>query len=317
MRILDHDDLPPGIEDQVQLLDGAAGWGPMDFSRVKRARKTGYPAADYFGVYAVEDGKVSSMVRVLRLPFTTRRGLEKVAAIQGVVTRRDRSRKGLARKLLEEVHRRERDAGNRFVLLWTGRGQVAHALYNSMGYADIYTPELAIRKCGLPTKSRKGYELRKASAADLDVIERLHGKATQGHLGFTPRPKGIVRSLLGLGFLTTEPFRIVLRKGEPVGYGLIQKNPSWSRLDEVVVMEGEDTGEVLSLFESETKGKWLELRNTFVRDALGVLRKRGYAITRFAYYGLLGLGLADQGQDVANELGVSSQKFACQQLDYF
>lgn len=305
------------MEEQVQLLDGSAGWGPMDFSRVEGARKMGYPAADYFGVYAVEDGKVCSMVRVLRVPYTTRSGLESVAAIQGVVTRRDRSRKGLARKLLEEVHRREREAGSRFVLLWTGRGQVAHGLYNSLGYVDIHTPELAIRKCAVDAKYRGDYELKQARAVDLRTVERLHNRATKGRLGFSPRPDGIVRSLVRIGFLTPEPFQMVVRRGEAVGYGMFRKDPAWSRLDELVFLEGEDAGEILSLFESKTKGKWLELRNTLVRDTLGVINRRGYSVTRFSYYGLLALSLENRRTNVSEELGVSSRTFSCQQLDYF
>ena len=299
------------------MLDASAGWGPMDFSRVKEARRVGYPAADYFGVYAVEDGKVSSMIRVLRLPFTTRRGLEKIAAIQGVVTRRDRSRKGLARSLLQEVHRREKAAGVRFSLLWTGRGQVAHGLYNSMGYADVYTPELAIRKCDGQHPMPRSYELKKARADDSDLIERLHRAATRGRIGFTPRPGGIVRSLLKLGFLRIESFRLILRDGKPVGYGLFQKSPGWSKLDEVTVLAGEDPEEIISLFESESKGCWLALRNTFVRDSIQALRKRHYSFTNFAYYGLLGLQFLDSRPDVSKMLGVSSRSFTCQQLDYF
>ena len=114
MRILDYDELPSGVEGQAQLLDMSAGWGPMDFRRVGDARRIGYPAADYFGVYAVEGGEVLSMVRVLRLPFTTPKGVEKIGAIQGVVTRRDRARRGLARKLIEEVHK-PREGGRKQV----------------------------------------------------------------------------------------------------------------------------------------------------------------------------------------------------------
>ncbi len=128
MRIVDHDELSSASQQQVHLLDMTAGWGALDFSDINQARKTGYPATDYFGVYAVEGGEVLSAVRVIRFPFTTPNEVRQVAGIQGVVTRRDTGRKGLAYKLLEEVHRRERASGKKFAMLWTGRGVVAHGL---------------------------------------------------------------------------------------------------------------------------------------------------------------------------------------------
>ena len=71
MRIIDHDELPLSMEAQIQfLLDMSAGWGPMDFKSIAEARRLGYPAADYVGVYAVEEREVLSEVRVIRIPFT-------------------------------------------------------------------------------------------------------------------------------------------------------------------------------------------------------------------------------------------------------
>jgi predicted acetyltransferase len=80
---------------------------PLDFKKMEEARRSGYPAADYFGVYAVENKQVASAVRVLRIPYTMGDGtVEIVSGIQGVVTRRESSRNGFARQLLSEVHER-------------------------------------------------------------------------------------------------------------------------------------------------------------------------------------------------------------------
>ena len=305
------------MEAEIQLLDLTAGWGTMDFRRAKEARKLGYPAADYFGVYAVEDGKVEAMIRVLRLPFTTPRGEKRVAAIQGVVTRRDRSRRGLARGLMEEVLRREKEAGSNFALLWTGRAMVAHSLYNSLGYVDVYTPEIAVRKCERTDSQRRRYRLKRARKGDWALLERIHRSASSGRIGFTPRPDGLVRSLLELGFLELGPVRLVLRDDEPVGYGFLRKEPGWSVLDEMAVLPEVDRKEILPLFEAEAAGTWLTLRNTLVRDLLGTLRSRGYSVTDLAYYSLLAAPLLDRPADIPKALGVTSPSFTCQRLDYF
>src|SRR3989442_1138551 len=120
LRIVDFDGLPPSAEASVHVLDMTAGWGLLGFKTLKEVTALGYPAADYVGLYAVEDGEAQSMVRVLRIPFSTTEGRETVSAVQGVVTRRDRSRRGLARRLLGEVHHSEKAAGSRISLLWTG-----------------------------------------------------------------------------------------------------------------------------------------------------------------------------------------------------
>jgi GNAT superfamily N-acetyltransferase len=288
----------------------------MEFERLHEARAAGYPAADYFGVYAIEGEEVLSVVRVLRLPFTTPKGRETVAAIQGVVTRRDRSRMGLARRLLEEVHRRERAIGIRFALLWTGYNNVARKLYNSLGYVDVYTPELAMRFVERSPKP-KGYELRAAQRKDWNLVEKLHSAATEGRLGFVPRPRGIVKSLIVLGFLEQEQLQLILRDGEPVGYVVLQRNPMWSKADEVVLLDGGRADAVLSLLESEAAGGWLVFRNTFVRDVGDLFRRRCYSITGLSYYGLLTLPLVASQADASRELGISSRSFSCQLLDYF
>jgi GNAT superfamily N-acetyltransferase len=317
LRIVDYDDIPDTYEPQLQLLDASTGWSPMDSGRLEQARKTGYPAAPYFGVYAVEGSEVQSAVRVLRLPYTTGDGKrEVVSAIQGVVTRRERSRMGLAKRLLEEVHRREAEAGIRFAMLWTGHSIMAHNLYTSIGYEDVYTPKLAIRKCGRSSVERRGYELRAFRMKDAETIGRLHDEATRGRVGFTPRPKGILQSLFKLGFVKTDMFRLVLHEGKPVGYLQARRDRDWVRSDEIVLKRGVDPDTVVSLLEAERPGGWLTLLGTFVTDNTGLLRRRGYLLTDGLYSGLLARPLQVSDGSL-KELGTDSKAFTCHYLDYF
>ncbi len=318
MRIVSLDELPEGWEPKAQLLDASVGWFLTDFKRMKEARRMGYPAADYFGVYAVEGDEVQSAVRVLRIPYTLGSGAtETVSAICGVVTRREWSRRGLAKALLGEVHRREATVGNRFCILWMGFWNFSHALYSSIGYSDIYTPRLAMRRCDGPKSERQKYKLRTAKKGDATTIEKLHAESTKGRVGFTPRPKSVLPPLFKLGLVKPDAFRLILSDGEPIGYLQMQKGPEWVKSDEVVLTERADPGEVASLLQREAAPRWLLLQGTFVRDSSDLLGRLGYLFTDYAYYGLMVRPLEGIHRDLKRELGTVNRSFTCHFLDYF
>jgi GNAT superfamily N-acetyltransferase len=318
LRIVDYDDLPEGLEPGVQLLDATTGWYPMDFARMKEARRLGYPTSSYFAVYAVEGNEVQSVVRVLRIPYTMADGgVESISGLQGLVTRPERSRMGLARRLLEEVHAREAAAGNRFVILWTGRGLMAHNLYESTGYVDVYTPSIAVLRCVKPRKVPDGYEMRRGKRDDARSIHELHAEATAGRVGFTPRPKGILPALFKLGFTKPDAFRLMLHKGELVGYAQLERGVGWAKSMEVVLKEGFDVGVALSLLESEASEGWLTLSGTFVSDQRSLLARRGYALTGNSYSSLLARPLEGKRESLLGDLGTVEPSFTCQYLDGF
>lgn len=315
---MSFDELPEEWEPKVQLLDASVGWFPTDFRRLKEARRMGYPAADYFGVYAVEGDEVQSAVRVLRIPYTLASGAtETVSAIQGVVTRREWSRRGLARALLAEVHRREATLGNRFSILWMGFWNFSHALYSSIGYADIYTPRLAMCRCDGPKSEKQKYKLRTAKKGDATTIQKLHSESTRGRVGFTPRPKSDLPPLFKLGWVKPDAFRLILSDGEPVGYLQMQKGRGWVKSDEVVLTERADPGEVVSLLQCEAAPGWLVLQGTFVRDSSDLLGKLGYSFSDYPYYGLMVRPLEGVHKDLKRELGTVNRSFTCHFLDYF
>lgn len=316
MRILEFDELPPDTETQAQLLDLSVAWAPVSFSKISEVRKMGYPCADYVGVYAVEKGEILSAVRVLRLPYTTPEGVRQIAGIQGVVTRRDSRRRGVARELLREVHRREKAAGCEYSMLWTGRGLVAHSLYESLGYRDVYTPDLAV----LHKSRNRGagrYVLESLGEGGTRVMEELHASATAGRLGFTPRPSGMVRSAIHLGFLPADSLFTIRRGGKDVGYAVLQKHHTWCSLEELVLDRRTPIEEVLPTLEASISDGWFVIRNTVVRDLTPLLQRRGYHCSPWAYYSLLALPLKRSGEDVVDMLGTGDRLFTCQGLDYF
>lgn len=318
MRIVSFDELPEDWEPKAQLLDASVDWFPTDFRRMREARRMGYPAADYFGVYAVEGNEVQSAVRVLRVPYTLANGTtETVSGIQGVVTRREWSRRGLAKALLAEVHRREAAFGNRFSMLWMGFWNFSHTLYSSIGYVDVYTPRLAMRRCNGPKSKRQKYKLTTAKKDDASTIEKLHAESTEGRVGFTPRPKNVLSPLFKLGWVKPDAFRLILSDGEPVGYLQMQKGRGRVKSDEVVLTKRADPAKVTSLLQSEAASGWLVLQGTFVRDSSDLLRRLGYLFTDYLYYGLMVRPLEGVHKDLKRELGTANRAFTCHFLDYF
>jgi GNAT superfamily N-acetyltransferase len=295
-----------------------------DLEDMRRAIKLGYPCADYFGVFAVENGEVLSTVRVSRVPYTFSDGKrEVVSAIGGVVTRHDHSHQGLARRLLEEVHRRETADGRRFSLLWTGRNNVAHHLYESLGYIDVYTPELAMVKCIRKLKTpSKQYSLVKARNKDAKTIEHIHSNATKNRLGFTPRAPGLMDVLFTLGWFRPELFHLILHDDKLIGYYLeFQKSRGWTGSSEIVVAADDkaEIEQVIPLLEREAGNGWLILGNTFVRDNHDALKSGGYKIASFAYTTLMAKPLdgTKPTKNVAKLLGVEDPRFVCHRLDGF
>jgi len=329
MRILTHDELPPDLETDLQLLRLSVGWPPRDFQRLRQARRLGYPAADYLGLYAVEDGRVVSTVRAVRVPFTFPDGhSETVSTVLSVITRRDRRGRGLARTLIGEVNARERRAGSSFCFLWTEHSLSAHRLYERMGYRDLYTVDLAVRRPSPASQGprRGAYTLERLKDGDAATVERLHAASTRGRTGFTPRRRGFLRSDRKLGLSGSEPVRLILKDGRPVGYVVLDEAPGWVSVGEVVLTTGgrSDRGATPAMvthlvadLERLAARRWLSLRYTFVRDHGRELERRGYAFGTGDRV-LMSLPLDGSPPDLqVSTLGSADPRFTCQLLDYF
>jgi GNAT superfamily N-acetyltransferase len=319
MRILNHDELSSDLEVDVQLLRLSVSWPPRDFHRMEQARKAGFPAPDYVGLYAVEDNRVVSTVRVVRLPFTfPDLRTETVSVIQSVITRRDCRGRGLARELINRVNTREREAGSKFSLLWTEHSLQAHQLYEHMGYRDVYTVDLAQRAPSRRAAASPNYAFRRVKDDDVAKVEQLHKTATQGRIGFTPRNRGFLNSILKLGLDESHPLHLILKEGVPVGYLALEEAPSWVKVTEVVMEGGPtNTTSLIADLERISVRRWLSIWNTFVRDSMPVLKSHRY-VHGTGDRVLMSLPLESSLLlDQESLLGVTDPRFTCQALDYF
>jgi hypothetical protein len=127
----------------------------------------------------------------------------------------------------------------------------------------------------------------------------------------------MISSVIHLGFLPAKSLYTIRRARETVGYAVLQKHPTYCSLEELVVDHGTSIGDVLPTLEATVEDGWFVIRNTSVRDALRLLRRRGYHETPWVYYGLLALPLERPDEDVVDRLGTTSRRFTCQGLDYF
>ena len=144
MRILTYDELAPEMDPDRALIHLSAFGGVYPSRAVGLRRRRLKILPDYVGVFAVEAGRILGQVFVDRLPYAFRDGPGTISGIAAVGTRPDKGRAGIARLLLTEVHRREREAGIDFAALWTNRSWGAHSLYERLGYRDVYSSPWAL-----------------------------------------------------------------------------------------------------------------------------------------------------------------------------
>ncbi len=320
MKILNHDEVPEGLDTQNQLMQLSTGWGIFDFEQIALARKMGYPTPSYCAVYAVEGAELLSKVEVIRVKYRMPENEEIFCGIAGVLTRRDKSRLGLARMLMQEVHRREKAEGIKYSILCTGRNNKAHNLYRSLGYADVYAPPTALIKTSkLTAKSPSDLNLRSANADDASLIQDLHSRIVKDRIGFVERYGNWLKMRFELGFEKPESFQILCDGENPIGYSILNENKGWISSNEVLA-DCDKAESVLAALETRAKGGWLALRNTFVSDSRDPLRTRGYDFSESPYSTFMAARL-DQDTVLENELveslGIKDPRFVCHSLDWF
>ena len=305
MRIVDLAGIPAGLRPQLPAFDLCDGDPPRDDRFLRRLRRMGYPASDYWGVYAVEGDQLLARVESLDLPFTGRAGTETVAGIANVVTRPRGLGRGLARALLREVHRRSEAGGARWSFLWTHRSWGAHRLYESLGYRDVYSPPYAYGRIARarPRGSNAGVRLGVGTARDDAVVGRILRAAARGRFGFLRRPTSHARTRVRLGGRRWDRYRILREGSRPVGYAyLADVHPESLTVTEVAVTAPEHRAAMIAGLSSLARGRWLAFQFTsFAADAESELRAEGFLVERTSHTVLMARPLgtaARRGEDL-------------------
>jgi GNAT superfamily N-acetyltransferase len=305
MRIYDLDDLPESLYPQLGAFALSGAEPPQDIQFVRRLRKLPLAYSDYFAVYAVEGDRLLSRIETLHLPFVGRTGSQSVVGISDVVTRPEGLGRGLARTLLREVHRREIALGRRWSFLWTHRSWGAHALYESQGYEDVYTPPAALG----PFRSRRkaprpsGYRWTRETSRDGKQLERLLAQATIGRLGFQPRTPGSFRAKYRMGWRKPENHLVLWHGTSAVGFAHLPEDTPWCLgVNEVVVVTPEHAEPMLRALEATAGRRKLAMQGTsYVSDAAALLRENGYLLLDTSHRVLMAKPLVSRtalGEDV-------------------
>lgn len=319
MQLRTLDELEPGMMASRAGMDMAGYWDPPTPPRDRLAKRSGL-MAPYVGIFAVEGGEVVGQTLVRRFPFHFPDGAGRAAGISAVLTRPDRGGRGIATRVLREVHRREHEAGVDHFLLWTNRSWAAHGVYEKLGYRDLYQPPVAFRWSPAAGSTIHGVKVRPVRRGDLPALEDLHARATEGRLGFTPRPPRWLRAHeMGLGEALYEGFWMALRDREPVGFVRFETTPLRVRCSELVSVNPLATRAFLHLQSKLARGKWSAVGMTVFPEALRYWRGR-YATTRGAWLRLMGARWGAEKTSVAGlvgEFGADDPRWTCMHADRF
>jgi GNAT superfamily N-acetyltransferase len=279
--ILSFDELRPDQRRLAPGVDVADGDPPSMPERTQSARVGGRPLQSYEALYLLERGVPLSRVASVRLDLRTVEGSEVVCGIADVGTRPDAVRRGFARSLLRETHRRAREEGVQWSFLWTRRSWGAHRAYEVEGYRDLYSSAVAYRKVPRAASGAvppAGSTLRAARSADAPLLEELLHRATRDRVGFVPRAEGTFRVRFRLGWRRAADHRILFSEGAPVGYALVIRRQGGLHCPELVTVGPVRAGRWLSRVETLAGGRWLAFANTtFLRDGRTALERSGYA----------------------------------------
>jgi len=320
MKLVAYDELPQTYDSDRALVQLAAFGGFLDRQRIELWRRRTSVFADYVGIFALEAGTVVGQTFVLRIPYSFRHGTETVTGIAGVATRLDHARTGVARRILEEIHRREIEAGIGYATLWTNRSWGAHRLYEKLGYRDIYAPPWAVRVPPARLPRALGRSVRPGNRSDLKAIEELHRRSTHGRWGFTQRPPNFARVAVAAGDLRPrEEILVAHTHGRLSGYAVIDMNPYRVIFGELVATSNPVRTRLALSIEARARNKPVSFRDGAVEDMHSWLSGRGYSIATAGWFGLMAMSYGrerSRGQ-LEREFGTRDTRFVCHDGDYF
>ncbi len=319
-KIVTYDELTDTQKIQAISLQTAAFGGSEDEHAVRLLRERGGCMSDYFGMFAIEGGEVIGEVIVYRLDYTFPGvGTMKVSGLAGITTRADRSRGGVARDIICQVHEAEKRAGMTHSILWTNSSWHAHDLYARLGYRDIFSSPIAFRAVG-KASPRPNYSFVRATKSDLSTISEVHASSTAGGTGFVHRPAGLLPVLTEIGSVPLKNIYLVKREGRTSGYLYREGDGSVLRCREFAVLSGESKPEILSAIESKVrKGGVAMFRDVLTAGTAGFFRENGYTVYPSQWKVLMGTRL-DAGLDQAGairEFGTARDDFMCSAGDGF
>jgi hypothetical protein len=256
---------------------------------------------------------------VFRIPYTFLSGTEMVSGIAAVGTRPDRRRAGVARGILTEIHRREKEAGIRFSTLWTNRSWGAHGLYEQLGYRDVYSSPWAVH-APLQVSSQRPRGVQSSRRSDLADLERLHSRRAEGRLGFLREPNGYLTAAVAAGELDPGKELVVVRSGGRLrGYAHVDITPYRAICGELVAASVAARRSLVSEVQRRAKRRPFAFQHTPVTDAPELFRGNGFSTVPTGWYVLMAnsLGRTWTPRAALSEFATNDRRFLCMSGDRF
>lgn len=321
MKIVTYDELTERQKVGALCLSTMAFGGSWDIKSIELIRREGDFSSDYFAMYAVEGDLPLGQVVVHRFDYVFPDGtVRKVSGLAGVTTRADKSKRGVARGIIEAVHARELEAGIGHSLLWTVSSWHAHDLYLRLGYRDILTQPLACRTMDRKRKVPQGFSIVRAKKHDIPSISEMGRVSSAGSKGFAQRPSKQLSVWVETGNVDIGNIFIVKKGTEPAGLFYREKEGSTVRCREMVALPGFDTGDIVEAVESHAAGGAVVMfRDVLTQSTVPFFRERGYDIYPSQWKVLMGTKFGNNltEQQAVDEFGTSRDDFICQGGDGF
>ncbi len=319
MRFRTYDELTDSMEVDRALLHLAAFRGVFSRSAVEVWRRRTGAFAEYVGLFAEDRGRLIGQMFVLHVPYTFPGGREIVSGIAAVGTRPDRGRAGVARRLLEEVHRREKSAGVRFSTLWTNRSWGAHGLYEKLGYRDVYSSPWSVH-APLARRPRRPRGARPARRSDLGEIERFHTEQTLGRLGFLRGTPGYLAAEVATGDLDPAKELVVLRsQGRLRGYAHLEVGRPRIICGELVAASEAGRRALVAEVGRRAGRRAFAFQQTPVTDSPALFRGPGFSTSPSGWYVFMAspLGRSWTTRRAISEFATQDRRFVCMAGDRF
>lgn len=320
MRIVTYDELPESTELSRAALHTISLGTVLPSSRISVFRREFQYFSEYVGVFALDRDEVIGQAFVLRIPYRFADGERWISGIRSVATRPDFAGRGVARRLMKEVHRLERESGSSEVLLWTNGSWGAHSLYLSLGYVDLYHEPYAVRLPRTRALVQAGTGPVEVGVSGLSEVERFHDETTSDALGFTPRMSGSLRREIMAGELdVTKELKVARDDKVLVGYSWVREERQRIFCPELLFRTKSARETLLSDIESRGRRIPVVISLGFVTENSRYLRRRGYQIYPCGWGVMMGYRLdgTHTHRPLSDEMGIRATGWACHGLDQF
>lgn len=233
MQIRHYDEVDP--LEVYRLTMTAFGWR-LTPEAVRHALRTDPATIPGYAFYASEAGRVVAQVLPLLLDVRMTTGVERIGGVAGVCPLPAVWGRGYARRLMHHTHRFFKDEGLALAALTTSRNIRGHPIYRRMGYVGLAEFLLAVRAIPERGHPPTGVTFRKVGMKDIPRLQEFYKDYVKGHFGWTERDPRRLRSAAAWDQRLLDRYRLVVRRGRPVGY-VHRSSGGWERGEEQVVSE--------------------------------------------------------------------------------